>query len=146
MITVSNIVNANEVELLCMTYEIFLQDIDDALDNIEEKRKKHVERARETLIVLTENLDLNIAIAKDIFKIYIYIQNLLINHWTENERLKEVKTLITMLLEGYEKTKSQHIGKKPIMQNTQNIYAGMTYGRGYLEEQTYDSIDRGFKA
>lgn len=146
MITVSSIAQANDRQLICRTYELLIEELQDAVQSAGKERKHLINKAKETLMVLTENLNLEVDLAKHLFHLYVYIQNIFINHWDDTKKLEEVQRLVDTILLGYKQISEKEGIQQPMMQNTQAIYAGMTYGRGYLEEQTWDSIDRGFKA
>lgn len=145
MITVSTIANASDIQLLCITYELFIEHIKEAVESKGDRRKVVVDRAKDVLITLTENLNLEIAIAQDLFKIYIYVQNLLINHSDNNDKLIEAQKLIDTICIGYKQIET-HVNITPSIENAQSIYAGMTYGRGYLNEVVMDVGSRGFRA
>lgn len=146
MITVANVANASRVELLCITYELFLHHIEEALKKDKESRQERINHAKEVLLNLTEDLNFEMAIASDLFNIYIYVQNILINFYKEDNQLKEAYELIEMIYQSYLKLAMQEKDAVPVMQNTENIYAGMTYGKGYLNEMVMQDTNRGFKA
>lgn len=144
MITVATIAHATEKELIALTYELFLEAIDQALTSEGELRKKAVERGKDVLKVLTQNLNFEVDLAKDLFDLYVYIQNLLINHFNEADKLQESYNLIHTIYEGY---KQIHLGEEvSAIKNAQHIYAGMTYGREQLNEITFEDETRGYKA
>lgn len=145
MITVSTIANASDTQLLCITYELFIEHIEKALTCNGKERQESVAFAREVLVTLTENLDLEVQLAKDLFRIYVYVQNLLINHHQQDEKLEEAKKLIETIYIGYKQIASSE-DQVPSMENAQSVYAGMTYGRGYLNEVVMDEGNRGFMA
>lgn len=144
MVTVANIVNATDTQLICMTYDLFVESIEDALSVEGLERKTKLVRTREILMSLSENLNLEVQIGKDLFRLYVYIQNILLNAWQQDTKLEEAKQLIEMIASGY-KTISQE-AKTVAVDNAQSIYAGMTYGKGYLNEMIVDTPSRGFKA
>lgn len=146
MITVSTIANATEIQLLCVTYELFLDDIKKVIDSEGEVRNRYLTRAKETLMVLTENLNFEVALARNLFDLYVYVQNTLINHSATNDKLEEVYRLIDAVYQGYLQLSEQEKENTPTMVNTQMVYAGMTYGKGYLNEYTDEEPGRGFKA
>ncbi|MGL4800289.1 MAG: flagellar protein FliS [Cellulosilyticaceae bacterium] len=146
MITVSTVANATEIQLLCVTYELFLADIENARQTTGVERKVHIDRAREVLVTLSENLNFEVALAKELFDLYVYIQYNLMNHWKEDEKLEEIYRLIDMIYQGYLQVAQADTNQKPMMENTQAVYAGMTYGKGYLNEHTVDEPTRGYKA
>jgi flagellar protein FliS len=151
MITVANVVNATQLELVCLTYELFLEALDQAITANLTEEKKYRQRAREILLSLAENLCFESEIAHYLFKIYIYVQNLLING-KQKKHLKEAYDLIYTIYDGYKELLNQENQKKQddqehnMIQHAQDIYAGMTYGKGQLNEIVIEEKDRGFKA
>lgn len=146
MITTAQVANASQLELLCLTYEIFLDDMKQALQSENRERKTYIDHGKEVLKQLAEGLNFEVEISQNLFKLYIYMQNLLINHWKEDCRIEEVYQLMHTVYAGYEKLLKENVEKKPVMNNIENIYAGMTYGKGYLQEIVVGNEQRGFKA
>ena len=144
MITVANIVNACPGRLLCITYEILLEHIKQAAQSELEDRQHHLDKANEALKLLTSTLDFKIALSKELFRIYVYVQGLLVSN-TKNEKLEEAYRLVYKLYEAYEQITKDEEGK-PSMQNAEAIYAGMTYGTNDINEIYLGSNNRGFKA
>ena len=148
MITVASIANASELELVCFTYEILLEDLQKSIDasSIEEETE-YRNHAKQVIGVLTENLYFESDMAKDLFMLYVYVQKLLIVG-KEKADLREAHKLIKIIATGYEvllsrEEKQQNAGA---MANAQDIYAGMTYGKGQLTEMLVENNSRGFKA
>lgn len=146
MVTVSNIANASQGELLCITYKLFMDHMKKAMDKTGIDKEKHVETGIEIIKHLAENLNFEVAISSELFQIYVYVQKLLINYKYEKDNLKEAYNLIQIIYKGYEVIVEQEVSRKPAMQNTENIYAGITYGKGTLNEMTMPNTNRGFKA
>lgn len=146
MITVSTVAQATDTKLLCITYELFLDAVKDSLKASGEERRRCIEQAKEVLKVLTENLNFEVALASQLFDLYVYVQNILINASQEDMKLEEAYRLIDMIYQGYVQLDEKQQGNTPSIENAQTIYAGMTYGKGYLSEMTMDSQNRGFKA
>lgn len=146
MITAATVANASQLQLLCLTYELFLEDIQEALACEGKDRKKAVEHGKGILIELVEGLDFRQQIAKDLFRLYIYIQNSLINAWEEDDKLREIYRLMHTIYEGYSYLLDQDEIRKPAMANVEPIYAGITYGKACLSEIVMGNEQRGFKA
>lgn len=144
MNTVANIANASPVELLCITYEIFLDHIKEAISNTSNRREQ-VAKAREVIAVLTENLDFSIPLSKQLFQTYVYVQKLLVSYNPQEDSLKQAYQCMEKLYKGYKQIAESETSKMPVMQNAQNVYAGMTYGKGYLNEVVVEESNRGFK-
>ena len=146
MITVSNIVNASRGELLCITYELLLERIELAIKSEEaDERKKHIHKAIEVVQMLAGDLEFEIELSKELFRIYVYVQGLLINA-KENDKLEEAYKLIDKIYQAYKKITEEEVNKRPSMQNTEAIYAGLTYGKSSINEMTIGGENRGFKA
>lgn len=146
MITVSNVANASQGELLCMTYEIFLHHTREATQTREKAKEEHISQAIEVIKQLVGDLNFEIPIARDLFKVYIYVQNLLINHQYQMQGLEEAYQLVHTIYDGYKEITQKEVNKKPAMQNVESVYAGMTYGKGQLNEIVMTDINRGYNA
>ena len=136
MITPTHVAGATDAQLICITYELFLEAIKD----------KNIKQAKKILNVLTENLNFEVELAHNLFNLYVYIQNILINHYKEDSKLEEAYELIEMIYKGYIEIAKESKVVANTMVNAQTVYAGMTYGKGYLNEIMVESPDRGFKA
>lgn len=146
MITVSNVVNASRGELLCMTYELLLEEIEKAskIEEMEE-RKVHIDKAIKVLQMLAEDLNFEVELSKELFRIYVYVQGLLVNG-RHTEKLEEAYKLIHKIYEAYKKIADEEESKAPSMENAEKIYAGLTYGKTSVNEITIGIDNRGFKA
>lgn len=151
MITVSNVMNASRGQLLCITYEILLESIQQAIDHFDDKdRKKHIQKAVQVIQLLTEDLNFDYDLSKDLFRIYVYVQGLLVTA-KQKEQLDEAYRLIDKIYGGYKQITEKEDAhnkkniKKPHAQHSESIYAGMTYGKGQLNE-TILHQNKGFKA
>nr|WP_307991935.1 flagellar protein FliS [uncultured Niameybacter sp.] len=145
MVTTAYIAEATDVQLVCVTYELFLDCIKEAIKCQEEARKKKVDEAREVLLILCENLNFEVELAHNLFQLYVYVQDLLINHYKEDSKLEEAYKLIEIIYNGYNQIAKENTNKQQTIQNAQTIYAGMTYGKGYLNEITVESPNRGYR-
>ncbi len=141
MITVAQVTQASDVELLCITFDLFLESVQEAIDEDDiEIKKKHINHCREVLKVLVNNLDMAVPLAQDLFDLYVYVQKLLVS----KEGLVEAHRIMARIKDGFE-----HIpqDKKPsAVENAQNIYAGMTYSGSQLNEIIMENSNRGFMA
>lgn len=146
MVTVSAIANASQGELLCITYELFLYNIEQALNEETEKKKEYKDKAVEVLKTLTEDLNFEIPIANELFRLYIYIQGVLIQSGVTNERLEHVYNVMNILYKGFLGAAGKEGQSEPSMKNAEAIYAGMTYGKNDLHEVVFSDQNRGFKA
>ena len=145
MITVSNVVNAPKGQLLCITYELFLEKVQQAIEAKGEERNLIAKKAINIIQMLAGDLDFNYEISRDLFRIYVYVQGLLIqNKYTE--KLEEAYRLMEKLYIGFKEAAKQEKNTAPSIQNAEVIYAGMTYGKGSLNEVSLENRRRGFEA
>lgn len=145
MITVSNIANASKGELLCITYELLLEQIKMATQSEGEERKVYVEKGIRIIKMLVGDLDFGIPLSNELFRIYVYVQGILIQAKT-NQKLEEAYHLIHKIYEAFKKITEEEIDKKPSIQNAEAIYAGLTYGKEDIKETILQDYNRGFKA
>lgn len=145
-ITVSNIANASKVELLCITYEMLLEQIKAlSLSENKQERKPYIDKTKEILKMLVGNLDFEYELSKELFNIYVYVQGLLIKGRTKEE-YEEAYKLIEKLYVAYKEIAEKEEDSKPVMQNAETIYAGFTYGKNDLNEMRLENPTRGYRA
>lgn len=145
MITVSRVANASRGELLCITYELFLEKVKLAMEKQGEEREIIAKKAIDIVQMLAGDLNFNYAISHDLFKVYVYVQGLLIQN-KHTEKLEEAYKLMEKLYVSFEEISKNEKNSSPSIQNAEAIYAGMTYGRGNLNEISLETKKRGFEA
>ena len=62
------------------------------------------------------------------------------------EKIQEAYGLIHKIYEGFKVVADKESDKAPSIQNAEQIYAGLTYGRENITETTMQDYNRGFKA
>lgn len=141
---------ANRSELHVIMYEIFFAYASEAKGYFEkketEKFKDAIRHATKVVNGLDHNLDPNYPLYGNLASLYQYCKIQLSNAISKEEiaGLLETEKVLKHLFESI-----KEIAKKdtsgPMMQNTQPVYAGMTYGRMDLTEN-YKELDsqRGF--
>lgn len=145
MVTVSKIANASRGELLCITYELLLEQIEMAIKCEMSERKKHLEKGIQIIKMLVGDLDFEIPLSNEIFRIYVYVQGLLIQAKT-NQKLEEAYGLVHKIYEAFKKIAEEEVDKRPSIENAEVVYAGLTYGKADIREITVQDYNRGFKA
>ncbi len=146
------ITSANRSELIVVLYDIYEAYLEEAkvcLQNEEPKSyRDEVRRAGQVLEHLKNALDQKYELSLNLYSIYDYAERELAKAiYTEDEsHITEALRVIRPLREAFkEVAKADHTD--PMMQNTEHIAAGMTYGRHDVNEVTmnYDG-SRGFFA
>ena len=150
----ARIVTASQNDLVVINYEMLMAELDEAVELFDDKNLsayyKSLEKATKMLNELSFSLDFDYEIAKELMSLYIFINKKLV----EASQKKSVQPIFTAqdvlgsLLVGWkEATKQVVMGESPMIQNGQQLYAGLTYGKGQLNETVYnDSAGRGFRA
>ena len=139
----------NQSGLILITYEIFFAYADDAKKAIEmqdrEGLRESIRKAQRTIDELINSLDFSYELSKTLYPIYTYCKRELskVLYEFKTERLKDTRKIMEKLYNAFEEAAKQDMSA-PLMQNTQKIYAGMTYGRNNLTESFLDNTHRGF--
>lgn len=137
---------ANKTELIVIIYDLAIDYIKEAceVEKIEEKRHALLgaQRAVDELIV---GLNMEFELSQNLFVIYNHIKRSLLSA-SVNPNRKELERIMGLLLKlrksFYEVSKLD--GSAPLMQNTQNVYAGLTYSRGGYCESVSNNLNRGY--
>lgn len=140
---------ANSTEMVVILYDMTLQYLVDADESAGQKNfvvyRENVLRARKCISELVDSLHLEYEPAVSLRKLYMYCIRRLAQaeiRW-HTELLQEVVNIITPLRDAYKQIAPQNTAG-PVMQNTQAVYAGLTYGKNTLTENMADqSMNRG---
>ena len=148
----ARISNATPAQLCVITYEILLDRIDQAL-SLEPSRQDYkttLDKSRQALSTLAESLDMSNPVAVQLFPLYTYADKLLIEAYfsADKTKLHEARKIIQPLAEAFRVVECADVPenlKKPMLNLGQQIYAGLTYKDGKLDEFVDQDINRGFK-
>lgn len=147
------ITQANRSELIVIMYDIMKADIEYAKELLSLSDVKGYEKecrhAQKIMHELMSTLDYRYAISYDLLSLYSFCNKRLIAAYMKKEDayLDEVNAIIDDLKEGFVAVSRQD-NSGPMMQNAQQIYAGLTYGRKSLNESAvaFNDTKRGFMA
>ncbi len=152
------ITQANPTELVVILYEMLLCYLEDGkkalqqeeADTPEGQRRFHeaVRNARGCLNELLQSLDLNYEPAPALQRLYMFCLRRLARGEQRRESglFDEIKRVIVPLSDAYRSIAGQN-GAGPVMNNSQAVYAGLTYGRNTLTENLADQgLNRGILA
>ena len=143
--------NANKTEMVVILYDMTIEYLQDALEEFDannvETFKWNIEKAKDCLDELLNSLHMEYEPAGVLKSLYFFYKREITT--AEVRQIKEkifpVIKMLQELKESYEKIASQDTSS-PIMENTQTVYAGLTYGKNSLNIDLSDqSIDRGFR-
>lgn len=139
----------NRGEMIVIMYDIVFAYMDEAKSAHENKQyeeyKTAIKKAQAAIDSLKNSLDFKYDLSKELHPLYVYAKNSLSKAIYQNRTdgiLEAEKVLRRLYASFCEAAKSDTSG--PIMRNTQQVYAGMTYGRNSLNESCYEDSHRGF--
>lgn len=144
------ITQASPTELIVILYEMAQAYINQAIlecshGNVDEFRQS-LKHAGRVINELNRSLDLRYEISLNLMQIYIYVNRAMIRASVSKET-NELERCIKML----EKLKSAFAQispedtRGPVMENTQQVYAGLTYSKDSLNESVGLESNRGFR-
>ena len=142
------VTQANSTELVVITYELamgYIEEAENKIDNVTEFRTC-IKKARAFIGELISALNMESVISGELMRLYLFINREL--------QIADIRKDITDLprirgiLEKLKKSFEEITGMDkngPVMKNTQQVYAGLTYSRGSLNENMYnDNVVRGY--
>lgn len=148
----ARIVNATPAQLVLIIYELIFEAIDTAVIELESKNitayEITMERIRKLLGELTHDLNLNTSLEYDFLSLYLFVNKLFIKSYFKRniEPLQQAKEILNRLYIGLKEVEVQIPKEEKVVSNAQQIYAGLTYGRGSLNESVTQDKNRGFTA
>lgn len=142
----------NRGELVVVMYDIFfayVKDVNEAYEATDwEAYKEALRKAQRAVDELISALDFTYDLANNLYSIYVFCKDSLAKAMYKRDMadVKDAERLMRKLYDGF-----VHAAKAdtsaPLMRNTQQVYAGYTYGRDDLIETCQDSdTSRGFLA
>ena len=143
---------ANKTEMIVILYEMLLCYNEDAKKALEENHLEEFrsfnKKGRACIEELISSLHMEYEIASKLLSLYLYCNKELskADIYKNTEPIEHVEMVIRKLHKAYvELAKKDESG--PVMQNSQTIYTGLTYGKNSLSENLSDQGEnRGFLA
>lgn len=147
------VTEANSCDLIVILYDIVLCDISNAKKAYEKNDLKEftdrIHHATRFMNELISSLNYEGGLAKDLLSLYSYCNKSLSSAVAgSNPKALDIVTDIITKLRSSFKTLADADQSGPLMRNAQSVYAGLTYGKGCLNETYVDVKDynRGFRA
>jgi flagellar protein FliS len=149
----ARITQANRSELVVIVYEIIEADIASAMKAYEienyELFSRELNHAVKFVNELINGLDFEYVISYDLLHLYLFVNKQIISASVSKsiEPLEGASKVLASLKTGFEGVAKQDHSAS-VMSNTQQVYAGLTYTKGSLNEMYVDPnhMSRGFKA
>lgn len=157
----ARVTQANASELVVITYEIIEDCIAEARESLKNGLvqpkggaakgvfEQETERARKLLNELMGSLDFSYEISRELLSLYRYVDRELAAalFQKKEEPLEHAQRVLSILKQGFVGVAKED-SRGPLMENTQKLYAGLTYGRHSLNEVfvNVNESSRGFRA
>ena len=143
------ITNASPTGIIVILYDLAVEYIEEAGKCFDAEdhdgAKVQCTNAGRVLGDLISSLDFSYGISFPLFRIYEYVSKEVSMAVIKNDgsALGECKRLLLSLKDSFEQVAKQDTSG-PAMNNAETVYAGLTYGRGTLNESTTVSSNRGY--
>ena len=148
----ARISQANRSELVVILFEMFDYCIEQAKEGFKsndlQKADSYLKSAKGCVSELRGSLDMKYEISYNLHSIYSYVNRQLTASIVKREpvNMDSVKENMDKLRKAFEEVAKQDTSES-VVQNSQQVYAGLTYGKGTLNEVFMDNeASRGFKA
>lgn len=147
----ARITQASRSELIVIIYEIIISSTKEAIEAYGKGNMisfdKELKQAQTLLRELMVALDYSYQLSFDLLSLYIFVNKQFISALIKKkpDTLDSAISILDKLLIGFQAV-SREDSSGPMMYNTQQLYAGLTYGKQTLNE-TYidpDERNRGF--
>lgn len=140
---------ANKSGLIVILYEMYLAYLEDAINNPDDRAvfREGIRKARGCINELMNSLDFTYELSYLLLRLYIYVNKEMAaaDVRGSSDQLLACRKIIEELLSAYREV-SRLDTSAPVMENTQTVYAGLTYGKGKLTESLSNEGNRGFLA
>ena len=145
----SKITLSNRTGLTVVTYEILFAYLADAKSALKEERfedyKQVIRQAQKCISELMVTLDFSYGLAAELYRIYAYAKELLAKamYKRSEAEIDECENLMRMLYTSFVEV-AKTDDSAPLMKNTEQVYAGYTYGRSDVNSSSDANPSRGF--
>lgn len=148
------ITSANKSEIIVIIYDIIEENLALAkkalAEGDRETYRNEIKQAISFVKELLVSLDMNYEVSKNLASLYIYVSRCLNFALVsgKKEEIEAAEKVIRKLGDSFREV-AKTDESKPVMENTQRVYAGITYGRGLDLDETLVAPameSRGFRA
>ena len=148
------ITSANKSEIIVIIYDIIEENLALAkkalAEGDRETYRNEIKQAISFVKELLVSLDLNYEVSKNLASLYIYVSRCLNFALVsgKKEEIEAAEKVLRKLGDSFREV-AKTDESEPVMENTQRVYAGITYGRGLDLDETMVAPameSRGFRA
>jgi flagellar protein FliS len=142
---------ANRTQLVIILYDMLLCYLAESKEYLSSDNEgdfiNTIRMARGCINELMMSLNLEYGIASNLMQLYCYgirrLAHIQLRH--DVEAISQLEHMFRVLLEAYSQAVATD-NSPPVMDNSQSVYAGLTYGKNILTENMTDSgANRGFR-
>lgn len=143
------IADSNPTQIIVIVYELAEIYLDEAIMAHKEGDfdafSVNINKASRCINDLIEALDIQYDISKQLIDLYMFFNKelALASIKKDAETVARIQAMVTKLKISFEELSKQDTSGA-VMDNAQEVYAGLTYGRGTLNESTSIQSNRGF--
>lgn len=149
----ARISQANRSELVVIIFELFEYSINEAEKSFSDKNideaMKYMRKAQGCVVELRGSINFQYEVSYRLERLYKYVNEQISASMAKCEPVNfdSIKEVMGGLHESFEKI-AQEDTSETVMKNSQQVYAGLTYGKGTLNEvfMNPNEASRGFKA
>ena len=148
------ITSANKSEIIVIIYDIIEENLALAkkalAEGDRETYRNEIKQAISFVKELLVSLDMNYEVSKNLASLYIYVSRCLNFALVsgKKEEIEAAEKVLRKLGDSFREV-AKTDESQPVMENTQRVYAGITYGRGLDLDETLVAPameSRGFRA
>ena len=143
------VTQASRTELIVIMYELTIRYIEDAVKAIgkgnEEEFRSDLKHAKSFISQLSASLDMKYEISVNLLSLYVFMNKVMVRAEInkETDELDRITQMLKKLRAAFNEVKKTD-SSGPVMENTQQVYAGLTYNKSSLSENMYSDYNRGF--
>ncbi len=130
------IAQSNKTQLIVITYEIIVNYIESAQNSGSDRDFIYnIQKAQQFLNDLTSALDYSYELSYDLLSLYSFANRCFVKSIARKQdcNLDTIKNMMLKLRESFEKV-SREDKSGPVIKGAEPVYAGITYGKGSLNE------------
>lgn len=141
---------ANRSEIIVCVYEIAEIYLEDAIESHRNgdmsSFRSNCMKAGNCISDLLDALNFEYELAQPLMQIYLFMaREISLSSVREDvEMIKRIQAMVTKLKVSFEEV-AKADSSDAVMENTQSVYAGLTYGRTSINESVTGDPNRGFK-
>jgi len=149
---VARISAATPLQLIIINYELIMHNLHVAKEDCEKEEydefERHIRKAQRYLMVLMESLDLTFEVAHELMNLYLYANRMMIKSMFKRqpELVCDACDMLGSLLDSWRMLERAQPKDAPVMDNVEQLIAGMTYRDGKLSEYVLGGENRGIMA